>query len=151
MDSHFAVDALSVSIPSTVTVLVWFVSTEPAIRILSVFPPIAALLQFYAKPRAKLEVTSLQEIKVEKDGNRGYRFKGSARSKGRPIISNVETKLQFEPPMKEYYVHVAEIGGNRTIDERKTWGPTKESGTFGQVTKLRQATASSSNMITTRL
>jgi hypothetical protein len=138
MDSHFAADAISVSVPSTVTVLVWFVSTEPTIRILSVVPVISALLQLYRKPRAKLEVTSLEEIKVDKDGNQGFRFKGSARSKGRPIVSNVETKLQFDPPMKEYYVHVSEVEGQRTMDERKTWGSTKESGTFGQAGKLRQ-------------
>jgi hypothetical protein len=139
MDSHVAVDALAVSVPFLpVTVLAWVVSAEPAIRTLGLLPPIAALLQVFLKPRAKLEVTSFEEIKVEKDGNRGFRFKGSARSKGRPIISNVEVKLQFEPSMTGYYVHLTDTDGNRYVNERKTWGPVQESNAIAQTTKLRQ-------------
>jgi hypothetical protein len=37
MDLRFAADTLSISILSTVTVLVWFVSAEPAIRIFDAY------------------------------------------------------------------------------------------------------------------
>jgi len=114
MDSHTPLEALSVSSPFLpLTAVLWVVFTDPAIKVLALLPPFAALLQLYLKPKARLKVESFKVNKLEKDGHRGFTVAAKISSKGRPIVSNVEVRLQSNDAIFEHSVNVSEIDGKR--------------------------------------
>ncbi len=117
MDFHASLEAVSVSAPFLpLTAFFWLVYTDPGIKLLGVIPPIAALLQLSLKPRAKLKVESFRILPLERDGNKGFRIAARIRSKGRPIVTNAEVKLQSDHNIPQEYVQASELEGKRTLN-----------------------------------